>query len=577
MRYFISFILFFAAFNVYPYNENDPLKLTASLDTTLWASGQNGTLTVVMELPDGFHAYEEQLKIKSLLDNVKVSKPSITNIIKFYDKTSKKERNGFKDKAVLTAFVELEEQSVPLKEFKFQLTYQACSNSFCLFPKNKEIVIPVNKDDQQKNKLLEQTQDLNFNITQLLNSNSLILSFLLVFLAGFLTSFTPCIFPMIPITLSILGHGADKRTRSKNFLLSLSYVHGIALTYATLGLIAASGGFLFGSLLGNPYILSFICIVMLFMSLSMFGLFEIQLPSFFRNKFTNKKTDTNYTGAFISGLFAGLVASPCVGPILVTLLTYVSTQKNLLLGFFLLFTYAMGLGLIFLFLGLSNEFLKFLPRSGGWMNNVKYFFAFLMLASFYYYLNLLVPENIFYIILGLGMIILSAFFKAFEKHPNGFKNNLKKSIWLTVFYLGLLYIANGLFDFKSLINQRNTKYTQQLNLKSWNSFSANDFEAAIQSGKPVIVDFWADWCAACHELEEKTFSHELVKQELQRFILFKFDATRSSDELDALKIKYNIKGLPTVLFFNKNGKWESSLNLTEFENYLKFLERLKSL
>jgi thiol:disulfide interchange protein DsbD len=188
--------------------------------------------------------------------------------------------------------------------------------------------------------------------------------FLFVFVSGFLTSLTPCVYPMIPITISIIGARSAQSQRSRAFLLSLSYVLGIAFTYSLLGLFAAFSGALFGSALSNPWVVGFVGLVFVAMALSMFGLFELQVPAVIRDKFGNRSTGSGFGGAFLAGLFSGIVASPCIGPVLVSILTYVAQTKNALFGFSLLFTFALGMGLLFLAIGTFSGLTSKIPKSG---------------------------------------------------------------------------------------------------------------------------------------------------------------------------------------------------------------------
>ncbi len=576
------------------FDETDPMLVTPELQPYTWSAGQNGQLILNLELPTGYHAYEDKFNIQILEpDGFKYAKFTLTNTKEWFDKFSKKTRRGVEKKSQLILKIE-----APLRfnkayeKMKFDFTYQACSDSFCLFPKTKTIEIPIQLAGISTGSSRESSPTFNnaapseeksdsfFSIDQF---NKWIgknwgLAFLFVFFAGILTSFTPCIFPMIPITLAILAKDSEKRTRAQNFLLSVFYVHGIALTYSVLGVAAAKSGSLFGSSLGNPIILSIICIVFFIMSLSMYGLFEIQVPALIRNKFGNGSRRTGYVGALLSGLFAGIVASPCVGPVLVGILAYVATQKNPVLGFFLLFTYAMGLGLIFLILGAFTEFTRKLPRSGPWMETVKFILGSLMLGAFYYYLNLLIPERWHDGFLGVGLIVLASMAGSFQmakgSHP---LVKIKKGFLQAILFIGFIYLAISVFDLRPILYGPHSTSIAAKNQSQWKTYSDQELEMALQSNKPIIIDFFAEWCVACHELEEKTFSHGSVADQLTQFVLLRFDATKDSEKLQQLKAKYKIQGLPTVLFYSSKGEWLESLNLTQFEDANKFKERLNKI
>lgn len=521
--------------------EKDPLLVETSLLPAVWSPGQSGELILKLKLPPGFHAYEDKFELTILEpDGFKAGKLQISPLKKWFDKFSKKNRSGIENFATLKVQIQSpREFNKDYSLFKFELTYQACTESFCLFPTVKPLQAPIQLTglsaqaqtagidraggSSSKDSLDAASADSLFSLENFKSwmQKSLWLALLISFIAGVLTSFTPCIFPMIPITLAILGRDVEKKSRLQNFLTSVFYVLGIAFTYSSLGLFAASSGQLFGANLGNPWVLSALCLLLLLMALSLFGLFELQVPAFIRNKFGVQKQNTGYGGAFVSGLLAGVVASPCVGPILVAILSYVATQKDLFLGFWLLFFYALGLGMIFLVLGLFTNLLNYLPKSGRWMNRFKALLGTLILGVLAYYLSLLLPNNWF----------------GFQEKSSG-------------------------------------SYVEQVKNPEWKTYSDELYAKAISEGRPIIIDFYADWCAACHELDQKTFSQASVKELGKNFVLLRFDATQDSPQMDAFKKKYMILGLPTVVFYSTSGQWRKDLTLTEFENPEKFLLRM---
>lgn len=573
-------------------NEADPLIAKTKVLPYEWSAGQGGNLEIQMNLPKGFHAYEEATKVRILEpDGFQISQPRIDPIIEWYDKFSKKNRRGFAESAVLKAHLE-----APLRflknsnVMKVELTYQACSDQYCLFPATKILDVPVRlisdfgdtgeAQIQAMPAKLESTDDSFFSSENLSKhlGGSLYLGLFFVFIAGILTSFTPCIFPMIPITLAVLGNHSETRSRLKNFLLSLVYVIGIATTYSLLGLLAASSGNIFGASLGNVYVLSAMCIVFFVMSLSMYGLFEFQVPAAVRNRLGASKNKGGFFGAYITGMIAGVVASPCVGPVLVAILTYVATSQSKVLGFLYLFTYALGLGMIFIVLGLSNQFSKLLPRSGAWMNGFKFFLGTLMLSAFYYYLDLLLPIRWFDIALGVGLVSIASIYGAFlNSQVKSPLQHLRKGLMQTALLIGISYIALGIFELRPLLRQNaiGTASINRIEKLQWKSYSEEALFEAMKAQKPVIIDFWAEWCAACHELEENTFSDPRVRSLADKFVILKFDATNDSAELVQLKQKYSIQGLPTVIFINPNGLWIKTLTLTEFEKPDKFILRME--
>lgn len=507
-------------------NEN-PLTATARLIPFEIESGQIAQLDVKMQLPAGYKAYEDQFRLKILSpEGIKIAQFKIEPLQEVFDKFSKKQKKVISGDATMTAVIELGNLSeAGEQKIVLDLTYQACTDTYCLFPKTTTLDVYFKA---------KASQEVSKGIFQLSFRDAFqkgtLWAFLFVFIFGFLTSFTPCVYPMIPITLAILGREAHARTRLQNFTVSLAYVMGIALTFSLLGVFAASTGALFGSLLASPWVLGMISLIFFVMSLSMFGIIQLEAPRFFRDGFLSHIQLHGYVGAFISGMLAGVVASPCVGPVLVGVLTFVAQTQNTWLGFWLLFVYALGMGLLFLGLGLSTNLTKLLPKSGAWMNRVKVFFGLLLLGASLYYLDVLLVSSKVYKTSAITRLLNPS-----TEKKTGFK----------------------------------------IDTMNWQTYSDEVLEKAAQNGKPVIIDFRADWCAACLELEEKTFTDQELQLLSSQFVMVKFDATQDSPKLIELRKKYRIVGLPTVVFISKTGKWLEELTLTEFEPASKFKQRME--
>ncbi|MFN7729516.1 MAG: protein-disulfide reductase DsbD [Bdellovibrio sp.] len=566
-----------------PLDEVNPLQATGQVVPILLEPGQGAEVQIDMHLPEGYRAYADQfaLTIKEP-SQFKVGRIAISPLKEFFDETTKKNRLGVIQKARLIVPIEaptdLDSEANPMI---VRLTYQACTKTFCLFPATLEVPISFKVPPALRQPPVPAADSTLWDrfksqpVQQVLENENLALVFVFLFIAGFLTSLTPCIFPMIPITMSVLGRQAHARTKFQNYLVAHVYVLGIALTYSLLGVFAASTGALFGSTMSSPWVLGFVCLVFLAMSLSMFGLFDMQPPQWLQNRLGRAHAE-GYSGAFLMGVIAGLVASPCVGPVLVGVLTWIAQTGNLWLGFGALFVFALGMGQLFLLLGLFSGATKLLPKSGEWMDGVKHFFGLLMLGGFYYYLSLLIPVRWFEGSVGLGLILLGSLKGGFE--PNTALNTpwkkIRKGMCQALVLIGAALIVVSLFDIRTATNTHYIDVEAKPDHGNWQNYSEALLVKAAEEGKPVILDFYADWCAACKELEQITFADPRFKLSTANFMLLRFDATNGSPELDALKKKYKIVGLPTVIFHDAQGKLREDLTLTEFEAAAAFIKRV---
>lgn len=525
--------------------------------------GQIKSVRITMTLPKNFHAYADQFKILNIQpNNFQVGQLKLKPEIEFFDKYTKKNRKGLFETGEIELQIESPEKVTgEIQKLMFDLKYQICSEQVCFLPKTQTISIDVNFTQMEEAPPKSSMSMFSAGTIENQLSKNFYLTFLLVFLAGILTSFTPCIFPMIPITLSILGHDAHEKSRMQNISRSVFYVLGIAFTYSTLGVLAALTGAIFGQALANKWVVLSMVGLFVLMALSMWGAFELQVPAFIRNRFGTGKSH-GYVGAFFMGMVAGIVASPCVGPVLVSILSFVSTTQNAILGFSLLFTYAIGLGLIFIAIGASSQLLKKLPRSGPWMEFIKFSLGLLMVCVALYYLKFVIPMEYWIMVFGLTFMAVSIWQGAFHfqrKHP--FRQALFIILFVASFTLTLLSIFKR--EYVSPVFNNQPEDVTELLIK-WTPYSEAVIAQAKADNQPVILDFFAEWCAACHELEEKTYTNPEFIELSKQFKLVKIDATEDLPEVKQILEKYKIKGLPTVIFINKSGDILSELTFTQF-------------
>jgi thioredoxin:protein disulfide reductase len=374
-------------------------------------------------------------------------------------------------------------------------------------------------------------------------ADSTLWAFATVFGAGILTSLTPCVYPMIPITIAIFG-AKETKSRFSAFLLATAYVMGIAVMYSGLGVAAAlSGGWAAGNLLTNPWFVVPLAVFFVVLSTSMFGLWEIRLPFWLQNKMSSVG-GKGYWGAFAMGLVGGVLIAPCTGPVLAGILGYVATTKNVIMGAALLFTYALGIGVLFWILA---TFAVSLPKSGAWMEVVKSILGVALLAAALYFLqNVFVPLAeyssggwVFAAING-GLLILGILIGGLHLQFQGALSSVRKIV-------GVVMICVGAFGLVNFVLAPSAKLP-------WVYKEAAALTQAKREGKPVFIDFWAISCVPCKVMEAQVLVHPAVRRELDRFVMLKIDADKDLDNDGALKKKYRQTQLPEVIVIDAAGK-----------------------
>ena len=371
-----------------------------------------------------------------------------------------------------------------------------------------------------------------------------------VFLAGLLLNTTPCVYPIIPITIGFfVNQSASQKGKpkiSKTFLMALMYVLGMALTYSLLGVIAAKSGGLFGAALQSPIVLIVLAGTMVALSLSMFGVYEFKLPESLNRMATSSTQSTSGAlGSFVMGLTMGIVAAPCIGPFVLALLVHVGTKGSAAYGFMLFFVLALGLGLPYLLLGTFSGALKTLPRSGMWMVTVRKVFGLVLIGMALYFLMPLLGAATNYVFVSFFAVsaLYLLLWEASRAKPRQFG-------WvLRALGIGAAAIA--------IIMALPRKIEAEI---PWQPYSEQALVEAQKSGRGVIIDTFADWCIPCKELDQATFIDAGVKTDAERFVTLKLDLTRSEagSEAARAKARFGIRGVPTVIFLDGAGKERSS-------------------
>ncbi len=420
-----------------------------------------------------------------------------------------------------------------------------------------------------------------------------LLAFLLIFVGGIASSFTPCVYPMIPITISYVGGRA--RSKAHGLFLSIFFVLGLAITYAILGLLAGAAGLGFGELMQSTTALIVVAAIFVVMGASMLGAFDIVVPSSVTTGMTTASSGEGaqkgggIIGAILMGATTGLVASPCVGPILIVLLTFVAETGNLFLGFWVLFTFAVGLGMLFLVLGTFSGAINSLPGAGSWMDTVKHGFGAILIGMAIFYLKGILDPNVVRLITGTYLVIVGVFTGAFAPLPAepSWSQQIRKALGLLLFIAGAIVFITWMLTLTGApivaagaglpgAGEGTRVEPDWQVVDETNPIDQQLLAQAQAGGEPAIVDFWATWCAACIELDHKTWSDPAVYEEAQRFALIKMDGTNRSEFKTESDRRYQVPAgaRPTVIFFD--GRGNEARRFTGFKGPEEVLEIMRS-
>ncbi len=374
-------------------------------------------------------------------------------------------------------------------------------------------------------------------------------AFATVFVGGFLTSLTPCVYPMISITVSLFGARDERSTRARSMALATAYVGGICVMYTGLGVSFALAGRAFGTFMASPAFMVPIAIFFLLMAASMFGAFDLSLPAAWQARL-NTVGGKGFGGAFGMGLVGGIIAAPCTGPVLASVLAYVATTRSVFLGGSLLFTYALGMGVLFFVIA---AFAVSLPRSGQWMEVVKSFFGIVMVVAALYFLRNVIPSLARYGSRAPSWVAIHGALLAIGVAVGGLNLSFKYSPVAEKVRKALGVAAIGLGAFGLLGFALTARQTSGGPL-AWIHGEQAGIATARAAHKPVLVDFYADWCLPCKELELKTFSDPRVKALLGQFVLVKVDCTEDDDpQVVDTKKRYHAATLPTLSIVGADG------------------------
>ena len=472
----------------------------------------------------------------------------------------------------------------PLKaEDVVEIAYQGCTEGFCYPPEVKEIkvadlpiaqVANTEKTSENSTALSAQPKAEQDRLAEsLFNSKYAVFGF---FLLGLGLAFTPCVLPMLPL-LSAIVIGQNQRPNMwRAFALSFVYVQGMALTYTLLGLVVAAIGLPFQVALQHPYVMIGLSIIFVLLALSMFGVFTLQLPSSLQTKLSllsQQQKAGAFGGVFLMGMIAGLVASPCTSAPLSGALLYVAQSGDLFTGAITLYLLALGMGVPLILITLFGN--KILPKSGMWMETVKKLFGFVMLALPVFLISRILPDEWtprLWAMLGTAFFIWFAF--QMPKNGTGWVFRILFLVAAMISVKPLQTWVWGESQAPSAVENKAVSHVEFKQVKS----EAELQQALAESNKPlVMLDLYADWCVACKEFERETFSDPSVQKAFGDMLLLQVDMTKNSEENRALMTKYKVLGLPTILFFNRDGKEIEGSRVNGFMPPVEFLQWIEKI
>ncbi|MCT8582421.1 protein-disulfide reductase DsbD [Glaesserella parasuis] len=529
---------------------------------------QADQLQLAWQIADGYYLYKKEIAISS--NNAKLGEPQFPTAERYQDEFFG-EVEIYRNQ--LTIPVALEANATG----QVVVRYQGCTKGFCYPPEEVtlDLQAATSADNVAKNTAdvtaisVAQPKAEQNQLAETLAENRLAIFWF--FVLGLGLAFTPCVLPMLPL-LSAIVIGSKQRPNSlRAFLLSLSYVQGMAVTYTLLGLLVAAVGLPFQVALQSPPVLIGLSLLFILLAMSMFGLFTLQLPHRWQqklNQLSQQQQGGSFFSVFVMGMIAGLVASPCTSAPLSGALLYVAQSGDLLTGGLALYLLALGMGIPLMLVTLFGN--RILPKSGDWLLKVKTLFGFVMLALPVFLLSRVLPTFIEPLLWSALAIV---FLLWLNEQCNGLQG------WKKVFRL--LVLATLVVASKPWLDlawqPMPANQTQSNHFKRIHSLAELEQQLTANKGKKVMLDLYADWCVACKEFEKYTFVDPKVQAKLAEMAVLQIDMTKNSGENDELMKHFQVLGLPTILFFDEQGRELSQSRVTGFMQAGDFVQWLNGL
>lgn len=562
MKFFISFILLIVTVSS-PLSAQNRF-LSAEEAFVLNAKVVDNQAIVDFSLASDIYVYQEQVSLE-ITENSDI-------ILGEYILPLGHDHDGemvYFDGQVIEVPLMAKSSTTGLVNFELIVNYQGCSEKgLCYEPSSQSFNLEVDLETLGDSAVdvVDSEED---PITKLLSGGNVFYILGGFFLFGLLLALTPCVFPMIPILSSVIvSHGSEMTTK-KAFWLSMVYVQAMAITYTVAGVIAGLTGAGVQAAFQTPWVIVSFAVVFVLLALSMFGLFEIQMPQAMQS-YLNKKTEGSgkgYTSIAIMGLLSALIVGPCVAAPLAAALGFISQTGDAFLGGMALYALSMGMGLPLLAVGTGAG--KFMPRPGSWMDAVKTVFGVMMLAVAIWMLGRVLDGSVIMLMTSTLMLFIAVSIGAFEVRDNAACQpcfGARKSFGIIILLYGVSLFLGSITQATSMLNPLEKILPSQVAYQSSNSVQVkeNNFikigsiaqlEKILEAskGKKVMLDFYADWCTSCKELEHLTFSDAQVIKALENYVLIQADITENSNENKELSRKFGLFGPPALIFYDENG------------------------
>jgi len=540
------------------------------------------TIEVRFEIAKGYYLYRDKFRFAVDGDVVKLGTPSLPKGKEKMDETFGKVEVFYREALVR---LPVERNSSGVLPLTLQVTSQGCADAGVCYPPQKQQVGVQLPDPASVPPSPPAESDESGRIARLL-ANATLWWVAVSFLGfGVLLSLTPCTFPMVPILSGIIvgaGRNGLAVSHARAFALSLAYVLGMAVMYAGAGVVAALSGTMLSSALQNVWVLGGFALIFVVLALSMFGLFELQLPSFLQSKITEEASHLHggsLPGVALMGALSSLIVGPCVAAPLAGALLYIAGTGDVLLGGLALFCMGVGMGLPLLAIGLSAGTL--LPKAGPWMVAINKVFGVFLLASAVWIVSPLLPVAVQMLAWALLLIVPAVFMRAIDplpQHAHGWQR-FGKAIGVVMLLLGAAMLVGALSGARdplqplSGLGQIGSGESRRLPFERVRLLG--ELETRIAgAGRPVMLDFYADWCVSCKEMERFTFSDARVQDKLSGWLLLQADVTANSPEDKELLARFRLFGPPGIIFFDPAGKELAGVRVVGFQKAEEFLTSL---